>query len=261
MLPSLPYSLPSGFGQLIAQKFGRVPVIAVTPEREDLERQLGEAGISVTTFKSIAEMPPAAHNGSHAQNSVAIWFYPADGAGDARAVANLAAVANKIVLVPESGVDVSVRRPGLVALFAEAGLWPDYESDLHAAGNGAVELTRSPPGSAEAIVPGVESTVARLQRQVRGLERSLRTRMAELEAADRHISRLEEKLLKWKEAKRQLKQLKAEKQALRKSPERKVATGIVDPFLATETSAAPLNKMNMESPSAPSSITRSPRPK
>jgi hypothetical protein len=37
--------------------------------------------------------------------------------------------------------------------------------------------------------------------------------MAELEAADHHISKLEEKLLKWKEARKQIKQLKAEKQA------------------------------------------------
>ncbi len=231
MLPSLPHTLPSGFGQLIAQKFGRVPVIAVTLEREELERQFREAGIPVTTFKSVAEMPGAAHNGSDAETSVAIWFYSSDGAGDERAVAILAAAANRIVLVPESGVDVSVRRPRLVAAFAEAGLLPDYESDLTAAGNGAVQLTRNAPDSAGAIVPAVESAVARLQRQVRGLERSLRTRMAELEAADRHISRLEEKLLKWKEAKRQLKQLKAEKQALRKSPERKVGQVLLAPYL------------------------------
>jgi GT2 family glycosyltransferase len=231
VLPSPPHTLPSGFGQLIAQKFGRVPVIAITPEREELERQFREAGISVTTFKSVTEMPAAADNGSGSEGSVAIWFYPADGAGDERAVATLAAAADKIVLVPEAGVDASVRRPRLVAAFAEAGLLPDYESDLTGAGSGAVQLTRNALGSAEAIVPGVESAVARLQRQVRGLERSLRTRMAELEAADRHISRLEEKLLKWKEAKRQLKQLKAEKQALRKSPERKVGQVLLAPYL------------------------------
>ena len=177
VLPSLPHSLPSGFGHLIAQKFGRVPVIVVTPEREVVERQFREAGISVTTFKSVAEMPAAAGNGSDSESSVAIWFYPADGAGDARAVAILAAAAETIVLVPQAGVDVSVRRPRLVAAFAEAGLLPDYESDLTGAGSGAVQLARNGPASAEAIVPGVESAVARLQRQVRGLERSLRTRM------------------------------------------------------------------------------------
>ena len=87
---------------------------------------------------------------------------------------------------------------------------------------GALRLIRAVPESAQALVPAVESAFARVQRRVHGLERSLRTRMSELEAADQHISKLEEKLLKLKEARQQLKQLKAEKQALRKSPERKV---------------------------------------
>jgi GT2 family glycosyltransferase len=51
-----------------------------------------------------------------------------------------------------------------------------------------------------------------------------------LEAADRHIARLEEKVLKLKQAKRDLKQLKAEKQALRKSPERKIGQVILAPY-------------------------------
>ncbi|MFL6539976.1 MAG: glycosyltransferase family 2 protein, partial [Chthoniobacterales bacterium] len=51
-----------------------------------------------------------------------------------------------------------------------------------------------------------------------------------LEAADRHIAKLEEKVLSLKEAKRQLKQLKQEKQALRKSPERKVGQVLLAPY-------------------------------
>jgi GT2 family glycosyltransferase len=69
-----------------------------------------------------------------------------------------------------------------------------------------------------------------LNRHVHGLERTLRTRLSELDAADRHISKLEEKLLKLKEAKLQLKQLKAEKQALRKSPERKIGQVVMAPY-------------------------------
>ncbi len=84
--------------------------------------------------------------------------------------------------------------------------------------------------SAEALVPAVESAFARLNRHVVGLQRSLRTRVSELEAADRHIARLEEKLLKLKEAKRELKQLKQEKQALRKSPERKIGQVLLAPY-------------------------------
>ena len=54
--------------------------------------------------------------------------------------------------------------------------------------------------------------------------------MSELEAADRHIAQLEEKVLKLKKAQRDLKQLKAEKQALRKSPERKVGQVFLAPY-------------------------------
>ena len=54
--------------------------------------------------------------------------------------------------------------------------------------------------------------------------------MSELEAADRHIAKLEEKVLRLKEAKRDLKQLKQEKQALRKSPERKIGQVMLAPY-------------------------------
>ena len=76
----------------------------------------------------------------------------------------------------------------------------------------------------------METGFARINAQLRGLHRTLRTRMSELEAADRHIARLEEKVLKLKQAKRDLKQLKAEKQALRKSPERKIGQVILAPY-------------------------------
>ncbi|MDQ6861907.1 MAG: glycosyltransferase, partial [Verrucomicrobiota bacterium] len=81
------------------------------------------------------------------------------------------------------------------------------------------------------LVPAVEGAFARLNERVRGLERTLRTRMSELEAADRHIAKLEEKVLSLKETKRALKQLKEEKQKLRKSPERKVGQVILAPYL------------------------------
>jgi GT2 family glycosyltransferase len=54
--------------------------------------------------------------------------------------------------------------------------------------------------------------------------------MAELEAADHHIANLEQKLLKLKEYRRSIKQLKEEKQALRKSPERKVGQVLLAPY-------------------------------
>lgn len=75
-----------------------------------------------------------------------------------------------------------------------------------------------------------EEEVAKLEAEVRRLRRALRTRMAELEAADRHIANLEQKLLKLKEYRRSIKQLKEEKQALRKSPERKVGQLLLAPY-------------------------------
>jgi GT2 family glycosyltransferase len=109
-------------------------------------------------------------------------------------------------------------------------LRPDYDCDLGDLEPGGFRLVRKRVESADALVPAVESAFARLNRHVRGLERSLRTRMSELDAADRHISKLEEKLLKLKEAKQQLKQLKAEKHALRKSPERKIGQVLLAPY-------------------------------
>ncbi|MFN2622700.1 MAG: glycosyltransferase [Chthoniobacterales bacterium] len=224
--------MPTGFAQLIAQRFGRGPFLVVGTEREELQRQLAAAEVNASVFASLDELAAiSAPNGEEACATLAIWFYPRDSAGDDRAVATLTAVAESVLVVPEPGDESGPRRPELVRRFAEQGFLPDYSCDLGMLEPGGLRLIRAVPESAQALVPAVESAVARLQRQVTGLERSLRTRMAELEAADHHISKLEEKLLKWKEARKQLKQLKAEKQALRKSPERKVGQVLLAPYL------------------------------
>jgi O-antigen biosynthesis protein len=225
-------SVPAGFARWVAQKFGRGPFLVVGAEPEELERQFNTAGATATVFASLADVPlSVAQNGGAGRPGLAIWFYPRDSAGDRRAAEILAAAAENILLVPERAAEAAARRPELVERFAEVGLYPDYGCDLGALEPGALRLVRGAPDSARALVPAVESAVARLQSQVRGLERSLRTRMSELEAADLHISKLEEKLLKLKEAKQQLKQLKAEKHALRKSPERKVGQVLLAPYL------------------------------
>jgi GT2 family glycosyltransferase len=226
------HSLPPGFAQLIARKFGRGPVVVLGLKEEELQRQFRAAGVDASIFASLADLPGAfPENGEISRPTLAIWFYSREGRNDERIIEGLAGSAESILLVPEPGSDSAARRPELVRQFAAAGLFPDYDCDLGALEPGAVRLIRAAPDSARALVPAVESAVARLQRQVSGLERSLRTRMAELEAADHHISKLEEKLLKWKEARKQIKQLKAEKQALRKSPERKVGQVLLAPYL------------------------------
>ncbi len=93
-----------------------------------------------------------------------------------------------------------------------------------------VHMSRRKADSVEILLPAVETGFSHLNAQLRRLRRALQTRMSELEAADRHIAQLEEKVLKLKEAKRDLKQLKAEKQALRKSPERKIGQVILAPY-------------------------------
>src|SRR6185295_15909487 len=76
----------------------------------------------------------------------------------------------------------------------------------------------------------VETGFSHINAELRRLRRTLQTRMSELEAADHHIAQLEDKVLKLKETKRDLKQLKAEKQALRKSPERKIGQVVLAPY-------------------------------
>jgi GT2 family glycosyltransferase len=226
------HSLPSGFAQLIARKFGPGPVVVVGLDEKELERQFRAAGIEATFFGSLSDLPQTLPEKAGASETrVAIWFYPRDQSKDERAVDKLAGLAESILLVPDPGSDSASRRPELVRKFAAAGWLPDYECDLGALEPGGLRLVRAQLDSGQTLVPAVESAVARMQRQVAGLERSLRTRMAELEAADQHISKLEEKLLKWKEARKQIKQLKAEKQALRKSPERKVGQVVLAPYL------------------------------
>ena len=231
MLPPPLHSLPPGFAQIVARKFGRGPFLAVGPEREELEKQFEAAGVRATTFASLAELSTAlAQNGTRPHAELAIWFYPPDKKEDERAAEMLAAAAETVLLVPAAGVEIARRRPTLVDCFGRAGLRPDYDCDLGELEPGGLRLVRELAESAEALVPAVESAFARLNRHVHGLERTLRTRLSELDAADRHISKLEEKLLKLKEAKLQLKQLKAEKQALRKSPERKIGQVVMAPY-------------------------------
>ena len=210
---------------MLVEKFGRGRFLVVGGNRDELERQLTAAGAEIAWSQSAADLP----NGAEAE--LAIWFYPRESGADEVSARAVAAAAKSVLLVPDTGAEPSVRRPEVVRQFGALGLLPDYECDLGVLEPGALRLVRTAPASANALVPAVESALARLQRQVRDLERSLGTRMSELEAADRHISKLEEKLLKLKEARQQLKQLKAEKQEMRKSPERKLGQVLLAPYL------------------------------
>src|SRR6266478_710670 len=85
-------------------------------------------------------------------------------------------------------------------------------------------------GSAEKNFAAKEAIVARLQSQVDQLQRALCVRTTELDQADRHIARLEESLLRLKQAKRELLELRRERRALRSSPERRIGQVLLAPY-------------------------------
>src|SRR5215210_5089239 len=91
------HSLPPGFAQLVAQKFGRGPFLVAGAERDELERQFRAAEVTTTVFASVNDLPPGSSpNGVTSRASLAIWFYPREDAGDERAVQALAAAAENV---------------------------------------------------------------------------------------------------------------------------------------------------------------------
>jgi len=86
----------------------------------------------------------------------------------------------------------------------------------------------------EELVPEVESAFARLHAQLRNRERTLRMRVSELKAAERHIEQLEGKLLKLKQYRSELKLAKEQKKALQKSPERRIGQVLLAPYRLPE---------------------------
>jgi O-antigen biosynthesis protein len=160
----------------------------------------------------------------------AIWFYPPEKSDDDRLAEQLSRCATDVLLIPAPGTDDTERRPQLVECFRRFGFLPDYGCDLGELDPGAICLRQRPVVTWDAPVPTVEAAFSRLNARMAWLQRILRTRMAELEAADRHIARLEEKLLKVKQYRSEIKSLKEQKQALRSSPERRIGQVITAPY-------------------------------
>jgi hypothetical protein len=231
VLPTPAHSLRSDFARILTQKFGRTGLVVVGLEQGDLEEQLAHLAAEAIVCKSANELPAILPpNGRKPVARVALWIYPKTDTEDEAQAAEIARVTDDVVLVPTAGAEVAKRRPRLVEIFRGFGLVPDYGRDLTDLDGAALQLTRKQIENGDASVPAVETAFARLNERVHSLERTLRTRMSELEAADRHIAKLEEKVLSLKEAKLALKQLKKEKQALRKSPERKIGQVLLAPY-------------------------------
>jgi len=221
------------FARILAQKFGRARLLIVGGEPSAIEQQCASSGIAAALCPTALDLDgTSARNDDSRQFERAVWFYPPNETNERREreVEVLAHQADDILLIPSPGAEVLTVRPELVERFGRYGFLPDYDCDLGELGPGAIRLLRRQMESAERLVPAVETAFARLHAQMRNLERMLRARVSELDAANRHIGKLEEKILQFRETKREVKQLEKEKQALRKSLERKVGQVLLAPY-------------------------------
>ena len=232
MQPRLFQNVRSDFARLVARKFAPKRLLLVGNEAVQFVEDRPDHDVKSTVCPGVAELEALHQNGSAPRFDLAIWFYPreSESFNDAPILERVAAMVDELVLIPGAGADVVKRRPRLVIHLADLGFFPNYDCEIVEIEAGAVRLSRKKADSINRLLPAVETGFARINAQLRGLHRTLRTRMSELEAADRHIARLEEKVLKLKEVKRDLKQLRAEKQALRKSPERKLGQVFLAPY-------------------------------
>lgn len=228
------HSFDSDFARTLSRKFGhgRFLIIGIDPHK--LESQFAEEKREAAIWSHNELVSKLSHGAGAARFETAVWFYPSGQNDDSRLVEALTGCADGIVLMPGLGADVVTRRPHLVECFGRYGFVPDYECDLTELDSAALCL-RPPPRKADAeLVSAVETTFARLNSQLDALRRALDARTSELEAADRHIATVEEKLLKVKQYHRELKLLKEQKQALRKSPERRIGQILLAPYRLPE---------------------------
>jgi GT2 family glycosyltransferase len=229
------HCLRSDFVPVICRKFkqGRFLVIGADPDK--LGQQFAQAGREAAVSKSYADLAGKRRQGADvAHFEIAVWFYPSEKSYDDHVAEGLSRRADEIVLVPAAGAEVAERRPQLVESFRRFGLLPDYQSDLSELHPGALRLQRGGSGSVEELIPAVEAAFARLNTQLSALQRSFQIRRSELEAGHRHIAAVEEKLLKLKEYRRELKLLREQRQQLRKAPERRVGQLLLAPYRLPE---------------------------
>ncbi len=235
MSPSYFHSSDADFVRAVSRKFTHGRFLIVGVSSQGIERQFAEAKREAFIVRSPADLGTKLRRGDPAPHfDIAVWFYPSEDNEDARVVETLAHCAEKIVLTRAPGADAARRRPQLVQCFERVGLLPDYECDLIELDPEAVCLRRQPIEAARALTPAVEEAFARLNRALSDIKRSLQIRSSELEGAHRHIAALEEKLLKLKEYRRELKLLKEQKQTLRTSPERRVGQILLAPYRLPE---------------------------
>jgi glycosyltransferase involved in cell wall biosynthesis len=235
VLPSPSHFSDADFARTMARKFAHGRFLIVGGNSEELERQFAEAKKEAFVVSSSGDLTTKLGQGQAATPfETAVWFYSSGENDDARVAETLSNCATNVVLVPGPGADAARRRPELVRYFTNFGLLPDYEFDVTELDSAAVCLRRQPSEAAGSLSPAVEVAFARLNRALSNMKRSLQIRGSELEGAHRHIAGLEEKLLKLKKYRRELKLLKEQRQTLRKSAERRVGQILLAPYRLPE---------------------------
>jgi O-antigen biosynthesis protein len=233
--PSPFHSSNADFVRVISRKFPDDRFLIVGASSQEVGRQFAEAKREASLVSSSGDLTTKLGQGEAAAHfETAVWFYSSGEYDDDRMAEALSRCARSIVLIPGPGAEAARRRPQLVQCFERFGLLPDYERDLMELDPGALCLRHQPSVAAGALTPAVEAAFARLNRALSDLKRSLQIRSSELEGAHRHIAVLEEKLLKLKEYRRELKLLKEQKRTLRKSPERRVGQVLLAPYRLPE---------------------------
>jgi GT2 family glycosyltransferase len=227
-------SFDSDFARSISRKFEHGRFLIVGADAQKLQCQFAEAEREADAWSYDELASNLSQDTRKGRFQTAVWFYSSAENQDDTVAEALSGCVDTIVLVPGPGADPAQRRPELVQRFNRFGFMPDYGCDLIDLHPGAICL-RPPPRKADAeLVSAVETTFARLNSQLDALRRALGARTSELAVADRHIATVEEKLLKVKQYHRELKLLKEQKQALRKSPERRIGQILLAPYRLPE---------------------------
>src|SRR6266516_3994416 len=228
------HSFDSDFARAISRKFehGQFLIVGANPQK--LESQFAEAEREADVWSHEELASKLSQDTGKARFETAVWFYPSGTNDDERVAEGLSRCANVIVLMPGAGADPARRRLELVQCFGRFGFVPDYECDLVDLDPRAVCLRNLPREAAGVAVNAVEMAFARLNSELGALRRTREIRGSELEGAHHHIASLEEKLLKLKEYRRELKLLKEQKRKLRKSIERRVGQVLLAPYRLLE---------------------------
>ncbi len=218
------------FARSIARKFEQGRFLVIGGDLQELERQFAEAKREAVACSTGDLVSKLSQEGANARFETAVWFYSAGQSDDQPAAEALALCVDNIVLIPGPGADGAKRRLGLVQRFRRLGFVPDYGCDLTDLSSAALSLRNLRGKTAGDLVPAAEAAFARLNRQIAALRHALELRGSELQDAHDHIAALEEKLLKLKEYRRELKRLKEERRSLRSSAERRIGQVLLAPF-------------------------------